>query len=132
MSTAPNSFEVKLPEGRSTINRYRLYVNNSDYRPMFYPPPHPWWCSGQTMNEAIIISYAGDETEVKALWPELNSPQYKIDSCDKKDRYSFSSRFQPPDWWMNTNFSEGGVECKKEWTYQESYEKLLQAGWVLS
>ena len=74
--------------------RARFKSNSKDYRPVTFPPPHPWWCTGYDANGiAIIVAYADDEDQIRSLWPEATN----IDS-EPVDGYSFTSRFPKPTW----------------------------------
>lgn len=135
--SAPNHFSVKLPEGITTLRRYRAYVNGKDSRPVVWPPAHPWWESGHTGSNSIIIAYCENVEQMVAQWPEivpgtLDSEGCKVDSYEERNCITFSTRFQPPDWWMNLHFEGSAEPNGHPWTYTESYQKLKEAGWVLS
>jgi hypothetical protein len=64
-----------------------------DYRPVHFPPKHPWWCSGEGEDYAVLIAYANDEAEILRNWPEA----YDLDS-ESCDEYTFTDRFPRPKW----------------------------------
>lgn len=74
--------------------RARFKGNAEDPRPIEFPPPYPWWCSGYQEEHAIIIAFADSETQILKYWPEAKD----IES-DEVDGVSFSDRFPKPDWW---------------------------------
>jgi hypothetical protein len=70
-------------------------------RPVRFPPPGPWWCSGFEAFDAyaIVIAYLRPEDSVTDWWPEASH----IDS-EPCDRIIFTDRFPRPDWY------KGGVD----------------------
>jgi hypothetical protein len=67
--------------------------NGGDYRPITFPPPHPYWCSGESDTHHIIVAYADNEDQIRVYWPEA----VDIDS-EEVDEYLFTSRFPKPEW----------------------------------
>ncbi len=80
--------------------RVRFYVNDEacggDYRPIKWPPVGPYWCSGETDTDFILIAYVRREQEIFEFWPEAT----KL-SCQERDVITFTDRFPKPEWWNN-------------------------------
>lgn len=80
--------------------RCRFFTHEPDYRPIKWPPAHPYWCSGSGEDRDgdywILITYADDEAQVKEFWPEA----FNLDS-EERDEYLFTSRFPQPEWFTN-------------------------------
>lgn len=76
--------------------RARFKANSDDYRPIKWPPPGPYWCTGYAGDEsyAIVVAYAKDETQVLEYWPEAAD----IDT-QEASAFVFTDRFPRPDWW---------------------------------
>ena len=79
--------------------RARFKANGGDYRPVKWPYPHPYWCSGTAVDgsHSTIVAYADDEEQIKEFWPEAKD----IDS-EQRSEYTFTGRFPKPSW-----FGEG-------------------------
>lgn len=78
--------------------RVRFQANPDDYRPITFPPPGPFWCSGYGDDYSIVIAYLPKEnweTRLKEFWPEAD----EISSVQEKNVIEFSSRFPKPEWW---------------------------------
>jgi hypothetical protein len=74
--------------------RARFLANSDDYRPVKWPPPGPYWCSGYDPDDIpIVIAYAKDQAEILQFWPEAT----KID-VDECETYTFTNRFPKPEW----------------------------------
>lgn len=75
--------------------RARFMANSEDYRPVKFPPPHPWWCTGYTGDGSysIVVAYADDVNQIFEYWPEAKD----IDSKEVSE-YVFTDRFPKPDW----------------------------------
>lgn len=69
------------------------FKTSADYRPVHWPPPGPYWCTGYTDDNAIVVAYAADEDEVLRFWPDAT----QIDA-EPADSYVFTSRFPKPAW----------------------------------
>lgn len=78
--------------------RARFYIKfkdcGNDYRPVKWPIKHPYWCSGQSNDSFIIVTYADNLEEILELWPEA----YHIETGNV-NRIEFSSRFPRPEWY---------------------------------
>jgi hypothetical protein len=81
---------------RSKWIRYRFHANAEDYRPVKFPPPGPYWCSGYAGDDSysIVIAYLPRDVKLKDFWPEASS----IDKEDA-DKIVYTSRFPKPEWW---------------------------------
>lgn len=88
-------------------DRVRFQVNARDYRPVNFPPPGPYWCTGYGYSQstpqkdvAIIVAYfrngATDE-EIKTFWPDAED----IDRLSTGGHIEFGERFPVPDWWIS-------------------------------
>ena len=75
--------------------RCRFKANHDDPRPVKFPPPHPWWCTGYAGDDSysIVVAYADNEDQIKEYWPEAA----ELDS-EETIAYFFNSRFPKPDW----------------------------------
>jgi hypothetical protein len=82
--------------------RVRFTSNADDYRPISFPPPGPYWCSGYTVNndfecdEYILIAYVKKESDITKFWPEAKNL-----NCTEEKQITFSDRFPKPDWWKD-------------------------------
>jgi hypothetical protein len=78
--------------------RARFKADAEDYRPINWPPPGPYWCTGYAGDDSysIVVAYADNEDQIKAFWPEAKD----IDSTECTD-YTFTDRFPQPSWWKN-------------------------------
>jgi hypothetical protein len=90
------------------LARYRFVVYGvDDYRPVSWPPPGPYWCSGYTDEGPIVIAYAASEEEVLRFWPEASG----IDELRGPVALSdivFTGRFPMPDWWADLGLKGEG------------------------
>jgi hypothetical protein len=84
--------------------RIRFLANADDYRPIKWPYPHPFWCSGYggfnkdwEAGFAIVIAYADNVDQVKEFWPEAQFPEEQS-FIQEKEKYEFSGRFPCPEW----------------------------------
>ena len=77
--------------------RSRFYLpiaeTGSDYRPVKWPPPHPYWCSGESMTDFVIVAYCDSEEQLREFWPEAHG----IES-EERDSYTYTDRFPKPLW----------------------------------
>jgi hypothetical protein len=85
--------------------RFRFTQPTEDYRPVKFPPPGPFWCSGSHGDESgwVLIAYIpikdgqSENDCVDALheyWPEA----FNIDGESRGD-ITFTDRFPKPEWW---------------------------------
>lgn len=75
--------------------RARFKTKEEDYRPVSWPVPHPYWCTGSGDDYSIIVAYADSEAQILELWPEA----YDIDA-EFAESYKFTDRFPKPDWFL--------------------------------
>src|SRR5437667_402500 len=85
--------------GMSAWKRYRFYSSAEDFRPVTFPPPGPYWCSGhesagEDSERAILIAYLPTNAKLTDYWPEAEDEE----STDE-DSITFTSRFPCPEWW---------------------------------
>lgn len=93
-----NLQKVPTTNGRSVM-RVRFFVNidecKNDYRTLIWPIPHPYWCSGETDNEFVLVAYVESEGQLYSQWPEAKKVEVLEEDLLE---YSFSDRFSKPDW----------------------------------
>lgn len=77
--------------------RARFHADPDDYRPVKFPPPHPYWCSGYAGDESysVVVAYVDDEDQIREYWPEAT----EIDAEPAED-YLFTDRFAKPKWFQ--------------------------------
>jgi len=82
--------------------RLRFLVPCDDPRPVLYPPPGPWWCTGERMGEdpASVVVFVVDaeneqtaETLALLHWPDALEVEVA-----PQDGWPFSDRFPCPPW----------------------------------
>ena len=75
--------------------RYRFKEASKDYRPVKFPPPGPYWCSGYDSDDnAVIVAYLPADAELTDWWPE------PIDiEVEDRTEITFTDRFSKPDWY---------------------------------
>ncbi|HEY6797030.1 MAG TPA: hypothetical protein VI248_20345 [Kineosporiaceae bacterium] len=87
--------QADLPvEGRPSWVRARFHAELDDYRPVRWPPPGPYWCTGYGEDYSVVVAYLRPGDEVTAWWPEASEVEVK-----EFDAITFTSRFARPDWW---------------------------------
>ncbi len=76
--------------------RARFTADFDDYRPVKWPPPGPYWCSGYHGDEtgSVVVAYVDNEDQIQEYWPEAR----QID-CVPDQEIVFTSRFPKPAWW---------------------------------
>jgi hypothetical protein len=81
------------------VQRIRFYTNieacGDDYRPVLWPIPHPYWCSGETENEFVLVAYVESMEQLLAQWPEATNAEVLESDLS---HYTFGDRFQQPSW----------------------------------
>lgn len=77
--------------------RWRFHADYDDYRPIEWPPPGPYWCSGYAGDESYstLIAYLPRGVAVTDYWPEAT----ELDSTLAVDGIVFTDRFPQPKWW---------------------------------
>lgn len=74
--------------------RARFKVPDTDFRPVKWPIPHPYWCTGYDFEgSAILVAYADSVEQILEFWPDAEAL-----NSEEVDAYSFSSRFPKPTW----------------------------------
>lgn len=79
--------------------RYRFHANAEDWRPVTFPPPGPYWCSGEAGDGsyAIIVAYLPSGVPLPDFWPEAD----QVTSQRARGGIVYSSRFPKPDWFTD-------------------------------
>ena len=108
----------------------RFYVNikkvNGDYRPVVWPIKYPYWCSGESSTDFIIVAYVDSLDELYKQWPEAHN----IDSEEVK-KIEFSSRFPKPDWYTDEYIKEyDPSKVKVYWTQEKEEKKSKQERFI--
>lgn len=75
--------------------RHRFEANEDDYRPIKFPPPGPYWCTGYGDGHSIVVACLPPEVSVTEYWPEAAN----VDTQEVAE-ISFTDRFPKPDWWQ--------------------------------
>lgn len=75
--------------------RLRFRANEADYRPVTWPPPGPYWCTGYGDGYATVVAYVRDGDDVTVWWPEASH----VTGGPDPDGPTFTDRFPRPDWW---------------------------------
>jgi hypothetical protein len=75
--------------------RVRFKADYPDYRPLVYPPPHPYWHMGSAVNldYSILVAYAENEKQLMDLWPDA-----AIIFMENVKEYVFDDRHPRPEW----------------------------------
>lgn len=76
--------------------KIRFVIKDTDCRPVTFPPPHPWWRTGQGDGYFTCIAYADSIEQLRQYWPDAED----IDVFEEVATYSFTSRFPKPDWFQ--------------------------------
>lgn len=77
----------------------------NDPRPITFPPPGPYWISGyvgEELEEAILIAYLPNKSDLKKYWPEAKAVEWS----SQQTPIEFTSRFPQPTWWNETESSK--------------------------
>jgi len=83
--------------------RHRFKTDPIDYRPVAFPPPGPYWCTGYSCNpndaslsaeHAVVMVYLPKGEPLLKWWPDA----VDIES-EEVEVIFFTSRFACPDWW---------------------------------
>lgn len=75
--------------------RYRFHSSDEDYRPVLFPPPGPYWCTGWGDDYSIVVAYLPQGESLTTYWPDA--------SCVDEEEVSeivFNDRFVCPDWYV--------------------------------
>jgi len=73
--------------------RCRFKAAADDYRPMKFPPPGPYWCSGQNDDSSTLIAYVRTEDQIIEHWPEAEDIE-----VTEQEEIVFTDRFPKPTW----------------------------------
>jgi len=81
--------------------RVRFFLpGEDDYRPIKFPPPGPYWCTGYSMRDGgdapVIVAYVKTENQIIEFWPEAAD----IDIHERDTEIVFTTRFAKPAWWQ--------------------------------
>ena len=82
-------------------DRIRFKANLEDPRPVVFPPPGPYWISGESNEKAVVIAFFPSRVKVKnvlTFWPEAED----IQTLEADISLFFTDRFQRPDWWKES------------------------------
>ena len=75
--------------------RYRFRTTADDYRPVKWPPPGPYWCTGyDPEDQPIIVAYAPPDASIRDYWPEYRDAEWT-----SENEIAYTSRFPQPEWW---------------------------------
>lgn len=71
--------------------RHRFRANVDDPRPILWPPPGPFWITGESDTHATVVAYLpkGMSPSDLTLWPEAED----VDSTPAPNGPEFSGRF---------------------------------------
>lgn len=74
--------------------RARFHVNPDDYRPIKWPIPYPYWCSGYGDDYSIVVAFADSEEQILEFWPDATEI-----TSEEVAGVTYSSRFPQPSWY---------------------------------
>ena len=74
--------------------RVRFKANEEDYRPVKFPPPGPYWCTGYSEGHSVVVAYVKDIEQIEEFWPEAED----LDA-DEATEIEYTDRFPQPDWY---------------------------------
>jgi hypothetical protein len=80
--------------------RHRFHANPIDPRPVIFPPPGPYWCSGyggeagKEFRYATLVAYLPPDVPVTDYWPEAEQI-----TSEERDAIRFTDRFPRPEWY---------------------------------
>ena len=79
--------------------RARFKIYDIDYRPLIWPIPHPYWCSGEgdDSNGSYywVVAYADSVEQILKYWSDAQSIGVMQEGLTE---YTFTDRFAKPDW----------------------------------
>jgi len=82
--------------------RIRFKIAEEDYRPIKFPPPYPYWCSGYDPDDkAILIAFADNLEQLYEYWPDAEEPD-----ATEEDEIHYTDRFPKPDWYIHLKQEE--------------------------
>ena len=67
-----------MTEYRWKRHRFKT-TSAADPRPVKFPPPGPWWCSGYAGDDsyAIVIAFLPRDVELTEYWPEAYDDEFR-------------------------------------------------------
>lgn len=80
--------------------RHRFRTDPDDYRPIAFPPPGPYWCTGIGDGYSIVVAYLPAGEPLRNWWPDATEVE-----TEQVEVIQFTSRFQCPDWWSGEKTS---------------------------
>lgn len=75
--------------------RARFHADADDYRPVKWPPPGPYWCTGHGDDYNIVVAFVKTEDQIKEYWPEAED----ID-VTQENKITYTERFSKPEWYQ--------------------------------
>jgi len=97
----------------------RFYLNikevKEDYRPVIWPIKYPYWCSGESDKDFIMVAYVESLDDLYKQWPEAKKVDY-----ESVKKVTFTDRFPKPDWYeeiKEKSRSERFIEKFGHWFY---------------
>lgn len=86
--------------------KYRFKIDkkavNGDYRPVSWPIDFPYWCSGESETDFILVAFVTDKHEITRIWPEAGDLEY----LNVYEAPVFSSRFPCPPWYAELRMAK--------------------------
>lgn len=81
---------------------YRFHTDEEDFRPMKFPPPGPFWCTGcsgwgsteENPGYSIVVAYLPPDANLYEWWPDATEVYQ-----EGRTEIRFTERFPQPDWW---------------------------------
>lgn len=73
--------------------RARFKTDENDYRPVKWPPPGPFWCTGYGDGSSIVVAYMKNEKQIEEYWPDAEEVE-----ITQRDEITFTDRFPKPEW----------------------------------
>lgn len=76
--------------------RHRFKANGDDYRPVKFPPPGPYWCTGTALDcsYAVVVAYLPPGEKLTDWWPEADEVE-----SEPREAITYTDRFARPRWW---------------------------------
>lgn len=93
-------YTAKPPPHVKSWDRIRFRASLEDYRSVEWPPPGPYWCSGEGYDYSIVVAYVPHgmhDADLYRYWPEMTH----LDRMQEDVPIAFSDRFPKPDWWLD-------------------------------
>ena len=74
--------------------RHRFKTDLEDYRPVTFPPPGPYWCTGETDDHSVVVAYLPKGEPLLKWWPDA----IEVETVEEEVIF-FTDRFPRPTWW---------------------------------